>query len=265
MEIGQWLRGLGLQSYEQAFRDNGIDLDVLPRLTADDLKEIGVLAVGHRRKLLEAIGELATRASVDQPGPMVPDHAERRQLTVTFCDLVGSTALSGRLDPEDLQELLSAYHALVKDVVRACDGYIAKFMGDGVLVYFGYPQAHEDDAERAVRAGLSLVKSIGQLDKFRPPDIAQRKNVRFRGRSGSRDGGGGGADLDRRAWEGKTDTRWRTHGEAHPQARAGEDSRGLVEHFAEGLGGAGSMRRAERSQGDMQLAIGDADITCGGK
>ena len=95
---------------------------------------------------------------------MVPDHAERRQLTVTFCDLVGSTALSGRLDPEDLQELLSAYHALVKDVVRACDGYIAKFMGDGVLVYFGYPQAHEDDAERAVRAGLSLVKIIGQLD-----------------------------------------------------------------------------------------------------
>ena len=166
MEIGQWLRGLGLQSYEQAFRDNGIDLDVLPRLTADDLKEIGVLAVGHRRKLLDAIGELATRASVDQPGSMVPDHAERRQLTVMFCDLVGSTALSGRLDPEDLQELLSAYHALVKDVVRACDGYIAKFMGDGVLVYFGYPQAHEDDAERAVRAGLSLVKSIGQLDKL---------------------------------------------------------------------------------------------------
>ena len=165
MEIGQWLRGLGLQSYEQAFRDNGIDLDVLPRLTADDLKEIGVLAVGHRRKILDAIGELAARASVDEPGPMVPDHAERRQLTVMFCDLVGSTALSGRLDPEDLQELLRAYHALVKDVVRAYGGYIAKFMGDGVLVYFGYPQAHEDDAERAVRAGLSLVKSIGQLDR----------------------------------------------------------------------------------------------------
>ena len=95
---------------------------------------------------------------------MIPRHAERRQLTVMFCDLVGSTALSARLDPEDLQELLRAYQAQVKDVVRGYGGYIARFMGDGVLVYFGYPQAHEDDAERAVRAGLSLVKSIGQLD-----------------------------------------------------------------------------------------------------
>jgi class 3 adenylate cyclase/tetratricopeptide (TPR) repeat protein len=161
VEIGQWLRGLGLQSYEQAFRENGIDLDVLPRLTADDLKEIGVLAVGHRRKILDAIGKLA--ASANEPGPLVPHHAERRQVTVMFCDLVGSTALSARLDPEDLQELLGAYHAQVKDVVGACGGYIAKFMGDGVLVYFGYPQAHEDDAERAVRAGLSLVNGIGQL------------------------------------------------------------------------------------------------------
>jgi class 3 adenylate cyclase/tetratricopeptide (TPR) repeat protein len=163
VEIGQWLRGLGLQSYEQAFRDNGIDLDILPRLTADDLKEIGVLAVGHRRKILDAIGKLAATAAADEPAPMVPRHAERRQLTVMFCDLVGSTALSARLDPEDLQELLRAYQAQVKDVVRGYGGYIARFMGDGVLVYFGYPQAHEDDAERAVRAGLSLVKSIGQL------------------------------------------------------------------------------------------------------
>ena len=163
MEIGQWLRGLGLQSYEQAFRDNGIDLDILPRLTADDLKEIGVLAVGHRRKILDAIGKLAATATADEPGPMVPRHAERRQLTVMFCDLVGSTALSARLDPEDLQEILRSYRSQVEDVVCGYGGYIAKYMGDGALLYFGYPQAHEDDAERAVRTGLALVKSIGQL------------------------------------------------------------------------------------------------------
>jgi class 3 adenylate cyclase len=163
VDIGQWLRGLGLQSYERAFRDNGIDFDVLLRLTADDLKEIGVLAVGHRRKILDAISALAARAPADDSGPEVPHHAERRQLTVMFCDLVGSTALSARLDPEDLQQILRAYQSRVKDVVRGHDGYIARYMGDGALIYFGYPQAHEDDAERAVRAGLELVKSIGQL------------------------------------------------------------------------------------------------------
>jgi class 3 adenylate cyclase/predicted ATPase len=163
VDIGQWLRGLGLQSYEQAFRDNGIDFDVLLRLTADDLKEIGVLAVGHRRKILDAIRELAARAPADDSGTEMPHDAERRQLTVMFCDLVGSTALSARLDPEDLQEILRAYQSQVKDVVRGYGGYIARYLGDGALVYFGYPQAHEDDAERAVRAGLELVKSIGQL------------------------------------------------------------------------------------------------------
>jgi class 3 adenylate cyclase/tetratricopeptide (TPR) repeat protein len=164
VDIGQWLRGLGLQSYEQAFRTNGIDLDVLPQLTADDLKEIGVLPVGHRRKILDAIGKLAKTVSVDDPVQAVPQHAERRQLTVMFCDLVGSTALSARLDPEDLQELLRAYHARVENIVGECGGYVARLMGDGVLVYFGYPQAHEEDAERAVRAGLSLVNNIGQLE-----------------------------------------------------------------------------------------------------
>ena len=126
MDIGQWLRGLGLQSYEQAFHDNGIDLDVLPRLTADDLKEIGVLAVGHRRKLLDAIGMLGATRRLTSLNLTFPDHAERRQLTVIFCDLVGSTALSARLDPEDLQELLSVYHSQVKDAIRAYGGYIAK-------------------------------------------------------------------------------------------------------------------------------------------
>jgi class 3 adenylate cyclase len=163
VDIGQWLRGLGLQSYEQAFRDNGIDFDVLLRLTADDLKEIGVLAVGHRRKILHAIRELEARAPADHSGTEIPHDAERRQLTVMFCDLVGSTALSARLDPEDLQEILRAYQSQVKHVVRGYGGYIARYLGDGALVYFGYPQAHEDDAERAVRAGLELVKSICQL------------------------------------------------------------------------------------------------------
>jgi class 3 adenylate cyclase/tetratricopeptide (TPR) repeat protein len=163
VEIGQWLRGLGLQSYEQAFRDNGIDLSVLTRLTADDLKEIGVVAVGHRRKILDAIEQLTVTASTDKPSPMAFPHAERRQLTVMFCDLVGSTALSARLDPEDMQELLRAYQSKVADVVCGFGGYISKFVGDGVLIFFGYPQAHEDDAERAIRAGLSLVNGIGQL------------------------------------------------------------------------------------------------------
>ncbi|MEK1886192.1 MAG: AAA family ATPase [Phyllobacterium sp.] len=156
MDIGLWLRNLGLQSYEQAFRDNGVDLDVLPRLTAADLKEIGVAAVGHRRKILDAVGELtATRA--------FPDRAERRQLTVMFCDLVGSTALSARLDPEDMQELLQAYHTRVGAIVGKHGGFVAKYMGDGALIYFGYPQAHEDDAERAVHAGLTIVAEISQL------------------------------------------------------------------------------------------------------
>ena len=162
MDIGQWLRDLGLQSYEQAFCDNGIDLDVLRRLTADDLKEIGVSAVGHRRKILHAVGEL-TAAGPQSEGLRVPHRAERRHLTVMFCDLVGSTALSARLDPEDLQELLRAYLARVDDVVGRHGGFVAKYLGDGALIYFGYPQAHEDDAERAVRAGLALVNSVSEL------------------------------------------------------------------------------------------------------
>lgn len=162
MDIGQWLSELGLQAYEQAFRDNGVDLDVLSKLTAEDLKEIGVTAVGHRRKILSAIDALAAAL----PDPVVhqlPRHAERRQLTLMFCDLVGSTAISGRLDPEDLQDLLGAYRACVADVVGRHGGFLAKHMGDGALVYFGYPQAQEDDAERAVRAGLRLVDAVAQL------------------------------------------------------------------------------------------------------
>ena len=172
-DIGCWLRELGLQSYQQAFHDNGIDVDVLPRLTAEDLKEIGVSAVGHRRKILDAISELV-KARSEPRNEIVPDRAERRQLTVMFCDLVGSTALSARLDPEDLQDLLRVYRRRVSDLVSQHGGFIAKYMGDGILVYFGYPQANEDDAERAVRAGLALVEGISALTA-----VAERLNARI--------------------------------------------------------------------------------------
>jgi class 3 adenylate cyclase/predicted ATPase len=187
VDIAAWLYSLGMQQYEQAFRDNAIDGAILPALTADDLKDLGVTLVGHRRRLLAAIAALSSpvpapglSSSSDGLDPLAgrrsarsPEHAvegrvgaeaERRQLTVMFCDLVGSTALSARLDPEDLREVIAAYHRAVAGVVAQFDGFIAKYMGDGVLVYFGYPRAHEDDAERAVRAGLGLTDVVGRLD-----------------------------------------------------------------------------------------------------
>jgi class 3 adenylate cyclase len=169
MDVAAWLRGLGLEQYAPAFRDNDVDGDVLPELTADDLISIGVTSVGHRRKLLPAIAALRaeppTVAASATSTPISPPtiDAERRQLTVMFCDLVGSTALSTRFDPEDLRELIGDYHRAVSEAVGRFDGFVAKYMGDGVLVYFGYPQAHEDDAERAVRAGLAVIGAVGQL------------------------------------------------------------------------------------------------------
>src|ERR1700693_5613376 len=165
MDVVVWLRSLGLGKYEATFRENEIDETVLPGLTAEDLKELGVAALGRRRKLLDAIAALRadTNASpTAAPGPAVAeapprDAAERRQVTVMFSDLVGSTALSGRIDPEDLREVISAYQKCVAETVQRFGGFVAKYMGDGVLIYFGYPRAHEDDAERAVRAGLELV------------------------------------------------------------------------------------------------------------
>jgi class 3 adenylate cyclase len=164
VDIAIWLHGLGMQQYEAAFRDNAIDAAVLPELTADDLKDLGVTLVGHRRKLLAAIAALdAKTAAAAEPAPPV-SAAERRQLTVMFCDLVGSTELSARLDPEDLREVIRAYHRVVAEIVAGFDGFVAKYMGDGVLVYFGYPRAHEDDAERAVRASLGIIDAVGCLD-----------------------------------------------------------------------------------------------------
>jgi class 3 adenylate cyclase len=165
MDLGGWLRSLGLEQYEAAFRDNAINEKVLPRLTAEDLKDLGVVIVGHRRTLLDAIAALRADANAKigpaEPVPILDrsanDNAERRQVTVMFSDLVGSTALSARMDPEDLREVISAYQKCVAETVRHFDGFVAKYMGDGVLVYFGYPQ---DDADRAVRAGLELIAAV---------------------------------------------------------------------------------------------------------
>ena len=174
MDIVVWLRSLGLGKYEAAFRENEIDETVLPSLTHETLKELGVTAVGHRLKLLDAIAALRAEASAkassveaattsSTPNAPLEDRAERRQVTVMFSDLVGSTALSARMDPEDLREVISAYQKGVAAAVQRFGGFVAKYMGDGVLVYFGYPQAHEDDAERAVRAGLELVAAVSSL------------------------------------------------------------------------------------------------------
>ena len=167
-----WLRSLGLERYDAVFRDNEIDEAILPNLTAENLKELGVTALGHRLKLLDAIADLRTETGViarvanavsRAPSVSPEDHAERRQLTVMFADLVGSTALSARMDPEDLREVIAAYQECVADTMRRYRGFVAQYMGDGVLVYFGYPLAHEDDAERAVRAGLELVAAVSNL------------------------------------------------------------------------------------------------------
>jgi hypothetical protein len=151
-----------------AFRDHEIDWEVLARLTSEDLREIGVAAIGHRRKLLDAIAALGASGATAALTAAVSDasastDAERRQLTVMFCDLVGSTPLSTRFDPEDLREIVGAYHRCVTDTVGRFGGFVAKYMGDGVLIYFGYPEAHEDDAEQAVRAGLAVIDAVGQL------------------------------------------------------------------------------------------------------
>jgi predicted ATPase/class 3 adenylate cyclase len=165
-QIADWLKTLGLSEYAERFAESDIDTSVLRDLTDQDLKELGV-SLGHRRKMLRAIAELAGVAPTSpQPAltePKPQDTAERRQVTVMFSDLVGSTAMSARMDPEDLRELISAYQKCVAVTVERFGGFVAKYMGDGILVYFGYPQAHEDDAERAVRAGLELVAAVTGL------------------------------------------------------------------------------------------------------
>ena len=171
-QIADWLEKLGMPEYVQCFADNKIDVSVLRHLTDQDLKDIGI-PLGHRRKMLAAINEMtgtapATPAATPATEPKPQDTAERRQVTVMFSDLVGSTALSARMDPEDLREVITAYQKCVADAVQHFGGFVAKYMGDGVLFYFGYPQAHEDDAERAVRAGLELVTAVSALKTHAP-------------------------------------------------------------------------------------------------
>ena len=173
MDVGEWLHDLGLGQYEAAFRANDVDAEVLPTLTGEELKDIGVSLICHRRHLLEAIAKLqnagtlsqAVKPSSDYPVSTSADDAvshggERRQLTVMFCDLVGSTALSEKLDPEELRDLLHAYRTLCGDVIARYDGFVARYVGDGILTYFGWPTAHEDDAERAVRTALEIVQTV---------------------------------------------------------------------------------------------------------
>ena len=174
-QIADWLQKLGLGQYAKAFAENDINFGVLPDLTDQDLKELGVASLGHRRQLLRAITELkgseegTRKPSIEDIAAIAPhDTAERRQVTVMFSDLVGSTALSARMDPEDLREVISAYQKCVAETLQRFGGFVAKYMGDGVLVYFGYPQAHEDDAERAVRAGLELVGAVSSLKTDAP-------------------------------------------------------------------------------------------------
>ena len=185
-QIADWLQKLGLGQYAQRFAENEIDVSVLPHLTDQDLKDIGV-PLGPRRKILAAItaadGQQGPTGTATDPPAAPQDTAERRQVTVMFSDLVGSTALSARMDPEDLREVISAYQKCVAETVQRFGGFVAKYMGDGVLIYFGYPQAHEDDAERAVRAGLELVAAV---DPRASPDACRH-----------RDGAGGRRRSDR--------------------------------------------------------------------
>src|SRR5689334_5893393 len=172
MDVEGWLKSLGLEQYAAAFGENAIDAEVLPTLTTDDLKEMGVVPIGHRRRLLDAIAKLQNGSASSQAVSPPGDHStptpiasadsqggERRQLTVMFCDLVGSTALSEKLDPEELRSLLHAYRTLCGNVIARYDGFVARYVGDGILTYFGWPGAHEDDAERAVRAALEITEA----------------------------------------------------------------------------------------------------------
>src|SRR5215831_16689654 len=161
-QIADWLKKLGMPEYAERFTANDIEIDILPELTDHDLEGLGI-SLGHRRRILRAIRELG----LAQAAPRIAaahDSAERRQLTVLLCDLVGSTALSVKLDPEDLRGIIAAYHRCCSELVERHGGFVARYMGDGVLAYFGYPQAHEYDAERAVRAGLALVEGVQNLE-----------------------------------------------------------------------------------------------------
>src|SRR4029077_14082670 len=176
MDVGGWLRSLGLEEYEKAFRENKVDAAVLPKLTAEDLRDLGVVAVGDRRKLLEAIAALRNDESVQTPpvaaasarpsaatptsAPVIEPAGERRHVTVMFCDLVGSTSISAGLDAEDWRDLVGSYLDAASAAVTEMGGQVAKKLGDGLMALFGYPVAQENDAERAARAALSIQRAL---------------------------------------------------------------------------------------------------------
>src|SRR5215472_7820280 len=181
MDIVVWLRSLGLGKYEAAFRENDIDETVLPSLTHENLKELGVASLGHRVKLLDAIAALGSNARAKAPSkaaaiapssaavataaPVAQAVGERRYLTVMFCDLVGSTAISAQLDPEEWRDLVGAYLDAASAAVTEMGGHVAKKLGDGLMALFGYPVAHENDAERAARAALSIQRALVELNR----------------------------------------------------------------------------------------------------
>jgi class 3 adenylate cyclase len=178
-QIADWLEKLGLSEYAQRFADNAIDLATIRDLTEQDLKEIGV-RLGHRRKILRAIAELneiAPSSVETATAPNLRDEAERRHLTVLICDLVGSTALSSRLDPEDMRTVIDAYHAACARIMPTYEGFLAEFRGDGILAYFGYPRAHEDDAERTVRAALDIIAAVAALKTRAGQPLAVRIGI----------------------------------------------------------------------------------------
>jgi class 3 adenylate cyclase/ABC-type lipoprotein export system ATPase subunit len=170
-DLREWLGGLGLESLAAVLADNDIDFDILPDLTEADFEKLGI-SLGHRRKLLKAIAgrhdagaSSATGAAPSAPPVAPSSEAERRQVTVLFSDVVGSTALANAVDPEDMSHLIARYQDACAGAISRFDGYIAKFLGDGVLAYFGYPQAREDAAERSVRAGLAIVDAVRQIKR----------------------------------------------------------------------------------------------------
>ena len=177
--VSGWLEGLGLGIYAGTFADSGIDFEVLPELTDSDLRELG-LPLGPRKKLLKAIAALSDHGSKIEPiaaATARPSEAERRQLTVLFCDLVGSTELSAQLDPEDMSAVIRAYQSCCTELVERWGGQVAKYMGDGVLAYFGWPQAHEDEAERSVRAGLAIIDAVAELETPAGAPLASRAGI----------------------------------------------------------------------------------------
>ena len=169
MDVAGWLRALGLEKYQATFCEHEITAAVLPNLSADDLKDLGIAAVGHRRRLLDAIALLRTGnepvsvPSLGEPQAIGQPTAERRQLTVMFCDVMDFTPLSSRLDPEDLSTVIRGYQSCVATTIARFGGFIARYVGDGVLIYFGWPEAHEADAERAVRASLTVIAAIDAM------------------------------------------------------------------------------------------------------